>query len=121
VSVPIHQIPGFLVMADKIIQTEMPDARVCAFGHMGDGNMHYNITQPEGSDTAEFLARQPEINSLIHDLVVKMNGSVAAEHGVGRLKRDLIARTKAPVELQLMRSIKQTLDPDNIMNPDKVL
>jgi len=121
VSVPIHLIPEFLSMADKIIQTEIPDARVCAFGHMGDGNMHYNISQPEGADKQAFLSRQSAVNNLIHQLVMKMNGSVAAEHGVGRLKRDLIARTKDPVELALMKSVKQALDPDNIMNPGKVI
>ncbi len=121
ISVPIHLIPDFLMMADKIIQTEIPNARICAFGHMGDGNMHYNITQPAGEDREAFLAKQPGINNLIHQLVVEMNGSVAAEHGVGKLKRDLIARTKDPVELQLMKSIKATLDPDNIMNPGKVV
>lgn len=121
VSVPIHAVPEFLMMADKIIMTEMPDARICAFGHMGDGNMHYNITQPKNANKQGFLDQQPAINNLIHQLVVEMNGSVAAEHGVGRLKRDLIVRTKDPIELELMRSIKRTLDPDNIMNPGKVL
>ncbi len=121
VSVPLHLVPEFLYAADEIIQREMPKARLCTFGHLGDGNMHYNITQPIGEDAKDFLNRQPEINKLIHDLVVSMNGSVAAEHGVGQLKRGLIARTKDPVELNLMRSIKQTLDPDNIMNPGKVI
>jgi len=121
VSVPIHSIPEFLSLADKIILAEMPDARIYAFGHMGDGNMHYNITQPAGIERQAFLDEQPRINRLIHDLVVEMNGSVAAEHGVGKLKRDLLALTKEPVELQLMKSIKATLDPDNIMNPGKVI
>ena len=121
VSVPLHLIPQFLEQADEIIKREMPDARLCTFGHMGDGNMHYNISQPTGTDKAEFLSYQPQINNFIHDLIISMNGSVAAEHGVGQLKRDLLARTKDPVEFELMRSIKQTLDPDNIMNPGKVI
>lgn len=121
VSVPIHQVPDFITKAGQIIEREIPQARLCTFGHLGDGNMHYNITQPIGDNAEAFLARQPEINTMIHELVVSMEGSVAAEHGVGQLKRDLIARTKDPVELNLMRSIKQTLDPDNIMNPGKVL
>lgn len=121
VSVPIHLIPEFLSKADQIIQKEMPEARLCTFGHLGDGNIHYNITQPVGAQTDNFLNKQPEINAIIHDLVVSMNGSVAAEHGVGKLKRDLIARTKGPVELSMMHSIKSTFDPDNIMNPGKLI
>ena len=121
VSVPVHLVPQFLIEADKIIKREMPKARLCTFGHLGDGNMHYNISQPENFDTEEFLKRQPEINNLIHTLVVSMKGSVAAEHGVGRLKRDLIAGTKEPVELNLMRSLKKSIDPDNIMNPGKLI
>lgn len=121
ISVPLHLVPEFLSKAGKIIKAEMPDARLCTFGHLGDGNMHYNVSQPVNANTDEFLAKQPEINEQIHDLVISMNGSVAAEHGVGRLKRDLIARTKDPVELNLMKSIKKTLDPDNIMNPGKLI
>ena len=121
VSVPIHLVPEFLTKADMIIKREMPEARLCTFGHLGDGNIHYNISQPNDGNAEEFLQHQPEINNLIHDLVISMNGSVAAEHGVGRLKRDLIARSKDPVELALMHSIKSTLDPDQIMNPGKVI
>jgi len=121
VSVPLHLVPEFLKQADRIVLDAMPEARLCTFGHLGDGNMHYNISQPVGTDTTGFLDRQPEINAFIHDLVVSMGGSVAAEHGVGRLKRDLLARIKDPVEINLMRSIKQTLDPENIMNPGKVV
>ncbi len=121
VSVPLHLVPEFLTKAGEIMEQEMPDARLCTFGHLGDGNMHYNISQPTNANTREFLAKQPEINELIHALVINMNGSVAAEHGVGRLKRDLIAQTKDRVELNLMKSIKKTLDPDNIMNPGKLL
>lgn len=121
VSVPIYRVPEFLTRADEVILRELPDARICAFGHLGDGNIHYNISQPEGVDKAPFMARQPEINILIHDLILEMDGSVSAEHGVGRLKRDLIARTKDPVEMEMMRSLKQALDPKLIMNPGKVI
>ncbi len=121
VSVPVHQIPAFLREAGKIVHENLADSRPCVFGHMGDGNIHYNISQPVGADGEVFLKRQPEINRHIHDLVVSMNGSVAAEHGVGRLKRDLLARTKDPVELALMKKIKHALDPDCIMNPGKVI
>ena len=121
VSVPIHLVPEFLNRAGQIMEREMPEARLCTFGHLGDGNMHYNISQPVNANSSEFLKEQPRINDLIHDLVISMNGSVAAEHGVGRLKRGLIARTKESVELDLMKSIKKTLDPDNIMNPGKLI
>ena len=121
VSVSVHQVPDFIAKAGEIIEREMPQARLCTFGHLGDGNMHYNISQPIDSNAEDFLKRQPEINAMIHDLVVSMEGSVAAEHGVGQLKRDLLARTKDKVELDLMRSIKQTLDPHNLMNPGKIL
>ncbi len=121
ISVSVHQVPDFITKAGEIIEREMPQARLCTFGHLGDGNMHYNISQPVDSNAEDFLKRQPEINAIIHDLVVSMEGSVAAEHGVGQLKRDLLARTKDKVELDLMRSIKQTLDPHNLMNPGKVL
>lgn len=121
VSVPIHQVPEFLTKAGKIINREMPDARLCTFGHLGDGNMHYNISQPVDAQADDFLKRQPEINTMIHDLVVSMDGSVAAEHGVGQLKRDLIARTKNKVELDLMHTIKKALDPNKLINPGKIL
>lgn len=121
VSVPIHLIPEFLRRAGDIIKSNLPEARPCVFGHLGDGNMHYNVSQPVDGDGEVFLERQPEINGLIHELVASMNGSVAAEHGVGRLKRDLIARTKDPIELNMMRQVKQALDPKGIMNPGKVI
>lgn len=119
VSVPLHKIPEFLTRADKIISQSIPGARLYTFGHLGDGNIHYNVTQPEGADKSAFMARQAEINELVHALVIDLQGSVAAEHGVGRLKRELIAKTKDPVELHLMKTIKTALDPFNIMNPGK--
>ncbi len=121
IAIPIHRIPEFLQQADAIIHNEIPNARLYTFGHLGDGNIHYNVTQPIGADTQTFLDQQPHINALIHDLVMQFDGSVAAEHGVGQLKRDLIARTKSPVELGLMKTIKASLDPQGIMNPGKVV
>lgn len=125
ISVPVHLMPEFLKRADEIIKHEIPDARLCGFGHMGDGNIHYNITQPLSEDIAAtkktFMAEREHINDLIHGLVIEMNGSVSAEHGIGVMKRDLMARTKQPVELEMMRSIKKALDPKGIMNPGKVL
>ncbi len=121
VAVPVHRVPEFLKRAGAIIKREMPDARIYSFGHLGDGNIHYNISQPIDGDKEVFLAHRQEINDLIHDLVIEMEGSVSAEHGIGRLKRDLLARTKSPVELQLMKQLKTTLDPNGIMNPGKVV
>ena len=121
ISIPIHRMPEFFRRAESAVKNAIPKARIYPFGHLGDGNIHYNITQPVGETPESFMERQPEINALIHALVVEMDGSVSAEHGVGRLKRDLIARTKNPVELELMRSLKHTLDPYQIMNPGKVI
>ncbi|MEL7428399.1 MAG: FAD-binding oxidoreductase [Pseudomonadota bacterium] len=121
ISIPVHRIADFLRRADKIIEMRIPGAIRYTFGHLGDGNIHYNVTQPTGADEKQFLARQGEINDEIHDLVVAFEGSVAAEHGVGQLKRDLVARTKSPVELSLMQSVKNAVDPQGIMNPGKVL
>lgn len=121
ISVPVHRVPEFLKRADKVILGKIPGARLCTFGHLGDGNMHYNISQPLETDKAGFMKRQPEINQQVFDLVTEMGGSVAAEHGIGLFKKELLARTKDPVELSLMKSIKNTLDPHNIMNPGKVI
>ncbi len=121
ISVPVHLIPEFLEKANAIMAREMPDARVVAFGHMGDGNLHYNISQPKDGDTQAFLARREEINHLVNEVVLSLDGSISAEHGIGRLKRDLLAATKSPVEMEMMRAIKKALDPTGIMNPGKVV
>ena len=121
ISVPVHLIPEFLEKANAIIAREMPDARIVAFGHMGDGNLHYNISQPKDGDTHAFLARREEINHLVNEVVLSLDGSISAEHGIGRLKRDLLAATKSPVEMEMMRAIKKALDPTGIMNPGKVV
>ena len=99
----------------------MPDVRICAFGHVGDGNLHYNLTQPRGADTPAFLARWAEMNEIVHAVVMRHEGSVAAEHGVGRLKRDTLRSVKDPVAYGLMRDLKAVLDPHGILNPGKVL
>ena len=121
ISVPIHRIPDFLEEAGKIVDDAIDGARVYAFGHLGDCNIHYNISQPEGADKTAFMARQPEINALVNRLVIDYGGSISAEHGIGQMKRELLAQTKSPTELAMMRSIKQTFDPNGIMNPGKVL
>ena len=121
VSVPIALIPDFLEQADAAVQKVIPGARPVPFGHAGDGNIHYNISQPVGADKAQFLARWDEVNAAVHGVVTKLGGSISAEHGIGVMKRDLLPGVKDPVALELMRTLKRTLDPCNILNPGKVV
>ncbi|WLT09785.1 FAD-binding oxidoreductase [Bartonella apihabitans] len=121
ISVPIASIPDFISEAAKIIEAISPGARIVCFGHMGDGNLHYNVSQPVGADKQAYLALWGEINHRIHTLVMSYNGSFSAEHGIGQLKRKELVAFKSPVALSLMRSIKQLFDPKNIMNPGKML
>ncbi|MGX1740957.1 FAD-binding oxidoreductase [Bosea sp. NPDC055353] len=121
VSVPIHATPEFLARAIAAVEAMVPGCRPVPFGHLGDGNIHFNVSQPIGADKAGFLARWSEMNEAVHAIVAEMHGSISAEHGIGRLKRDLLPGVKDPVELDLMRTIKQTLDPQGILNPGAVL
>ena len=121
VSVPVSSVPAFLHEADAAVMAAVPGARICAFGHLGDGNIHYNISQPEGADKAAFLSRWGEVNAIVHAIVLAHGGSISAEHGIGRLKRDELARIREPIEIELMQRIKKAFDPAGIMNPDKVL
>ena len=122
VSVPIAAIPRFMEAACKAVLGVAPDAQICAYGHLGDGNLHFNLLPPDGQKLTEFRReRGAEISAAIHDLVESVGGSVCAEHGVGQLKAGLLARYSSPVALQLMRSVKQALDPQGLMNPGKVL
>jgi D-lactate dehydrogenase (cytochrome) len=121
VSVPVAKVPEFLKEAHAAATALIPGARPLPFGHLGDGNIHYNIIQPEGADKAEFLKRWDEMNTAIFAVVKKYGGSISAEHGVGALKRDLLPSVKDPVALELMKSLKRMLDPKNILNPGKVL
>jgi len=121
VSVPISKVAEFITHASAILEKHMPGIRVFPFGHIGDGNIHFNVTQPTGMDKGTFYKDWQEINRITHDLVMEMNGSFSAEHGIGCLKRDELARYAAPLELELMRRLKTTFDPDGIMNPGKVL
>ena len=91
------------------------------FGHIGDGNLHFNVSQPVGMDKQAFLAQWNAMNEVVFDVVLKHGGSISAEHGIGRLKRDLMSRIKSPVELEMMRGVKRLLDPKGILNPNKVL
>ena len=121
VSVAVGDVPAFLAEATAAVEGFEPGARVCAFGHLGDGNIHFNVSQPVSADKAAYVARWDAMNEVVHGIVARMGGSFSAEHGVGRLKRDLLARTKDPGALDVMRRIKAALDPNGIMNPGKVL
>jgi D-lactate dehydrogenase (cytochrome) len=121
VSVPVAAVPDFIAEANTALATLLPGARPVPFGHLGDGNIHYNVSQPVDADRAEFLARWNEVNDAVFAVVKKFGGSISAEHGVGVMKRDLLPSVKDPIALDLMRKIKYLLDPNNILNPGKVL
>jgi FAD/FMN-containing dehydrogenase len=121
VSVPIALVPQFLEQTDAAVEKLIPGIRPVPFGHVGDGNIHYNVSQPVGADKEAFLARWYEVNAVVDDVVAKLGGSISAEHGIGVMKRDLLPGVKDPVALNLMRTFKRTLDPNNILNPGKVV
>ncbi|MEQ1519610.1 MAG: FAD-linked oxidase C-terminal domain-containing protein, partial [Usitatibacteraceae bacterium] len=120
VSVPVSRIPEFIARADKAVETAYPGVRHCAFGHVGDGNMHYNPIKPLNWDGARFKAERPAINRIVHDLVAELGGSISAEHGIGQLRQAENLHYKSAVEIDLMRKIKAAIDPDDIMNPGKM-
>jgi FAD/FMN-containing dehydrogenase len=121
IAVPVNVIPNFIEEAGRRLRAALPLARPVPFGHMGDGNIHYNVSQPVGADRAEFIARWAEVNAIVHGVVHEFGGSISAEHGIGRLKRDLLRETKDPVALDAMRAIKAALDPNGILNPGVLL
>jgi FAD/FMN-containing dehydrogenase len=121
ISVPISRIADFVEATDALLAQAWPGVQVVCFGHLGDGNLHYNIAPPNGTPHDAFLAYQGDINRIVHDSVAAFAGSISAEHGIGALKRDELPRYKARVELDLMRTIKAALDPLGIMNPGKIL
>jgi FAD/FMN-containing dehydrogenase len=121
VSVPVSAIPEFMAAAESAVLAYMPGARICAFGHLGDGNIHYNISQPVGADKQAFIERWRDVNTIVHGLVLSFGGSISAEHGIGQLKRDELAAIRPDIEIDLMRRIKHAFDPAGIMNPDKVI
>ncbi len=121
ISVPVAAVPAFIREADAAVTALIPGARPLPFGHLGDGNIHYNVNQPVGADKGEFLKRWDEVNAAVFAVVKKYGGSISAEHGVGVMKRDLLPSVKDPVALDLMRSLKRMLDPKGILNPGKVL
>ncbi|MGM9427651.1 FAD-binding oxidoreductase [Hydrogenophaga sp. MI9] len=122
ISIPVSKIPAFCAETDALLAREVPGVRLVNFGHLGDGNLHYNVQAPEGSDAGAFLRdMEARINHLVFDQVRRFDGSISAEHGVGSLKVDKLPVYKDPVALALMRSIKRALDPRNLMNPGRVL
>jgi D-lactate dehydrogenase (cytochrome) len=121
VSVPIGAVPAFIAEANAAVKKLIPGARPLPFGHLGDGNIHYNVTQPPGADKAGYLKRWDEMNAVVFAVVKKYGGSISAEHGVGVMKRDLLPSVKDPVALDLMRGLKHLLDPKGILNPGKVI
>ncbi len=121
VSVPISALPDFVERASGWVRAHVPDGRLVVYGHVGDGNLHFNLNQAPGADRNIFLAREPGIRRAIHDLVHEFGGSFSAEHGIGRLKVDELERYASAVEIDLMRSIKKALDPNGVLNPGKVL
>ena len=121
ISVPVSRIPEFLERAGAALQHAWPGIRIVAFGHVGDGNLHYNQSKPEAGENAAFIAAQPQVNEMVHDIVHQLGGSISAEHGIGQLKREEILRYKSPLEMQMMRTIKQAFDPRGLMNPGKVV
>ncbi|MDB5367531.1 MAG: hydroxyacid dehydrogenase [Rhodospirillales bacterium] len=117
ISVPVALVPEFIRRADAAVETVAPGARPYAFGHVGDGNVHYNITQPPGLEPAAWMARWDELNAVVHAIVADLEGSISAEHGIGRFKRDALPGVKSAVEFDLLQTVKRALDPDGRMNP----
>jgi D-lactate dehydrogenase (cytochrome) len=121
VSLPASAIADFIERTDAAVVRAFPGARLVTFGHLGDGNLHYNVSAPAGVDADAWMDNLDAVNLIVHDSVASFNGSISAEHGLGQLKRDEIRRYKSPIELELMRKVKAALDPLGLMNPGKVL
>ena len=122
ISIPVSRIPEFVAVTDALLLQALPGVRLVNFGHLGDGNLHYNVQAPEGGDQQAFLlAHEEQVNSLVYDSVARFDGSISAEHGVGSLKLDKLEQHKSPVALGMMRAIKRALDPGNLMNPGRVV
>ena len=121
VSVPVSRVPEFIARASAAVREAFPGVRPCSFGHVGDGNVHFNVSQPKGISKDVYVAKWERMNRMVHDIVVDMDGSISAEHGIGRLKVDEMEHYKDPVELDLMKTLKAALDPNRTMNPGKVV
>ena len=121
ISVQVSRIPAFLDRARAALDAAFPGVRYVVFGHLGDGNLHYNLSAPAGVTAATFFADAPRANRIVYDLVAEHGGSFSAEHGIGQMKRDELVRYKAPIEVELMLRVKHALDPDGVLNPGKVV
>jgi len=121
IALPVSHLAEFIHRCDAELAAAFPGVRIVCFGHLGDGNLHYNQSQPTRQDNAAFIARTEEVSRIVHDLVHALGGTISAEHGIGQLKRDALLRYKSAVEIDLMRSVKQSLDPLGLMNPGKIL
>ena len=121
ISVPLASVPQLISDVNRDVELLIPGIRPVPFGHLGDGNLHFNMTQPIGADKSAFLARWDEVNEIVHGYTLKANGSISAEHGIGRLKRGMLEKVKDPVAYDIMRALKSTFDPKNILNPGKVV
>jgi FAD/FMN-containing dehydrogenase len=121
IAVPVARVPEFIARANQLVELMIPGARPVPFGHFGDGNIHYNVSQPPSMDRTVFLANWEALNAAVHEIVLDLGGSISAEHGIGRLKRDLLRHAKQPLELEMMRKIKAAFDPNGILNPGKLL
>ena len=119
-SVPVSAAIEFIEKASQAVESEIPGIRVCAFGHIGDGNLHFNLVQAAGGDP-DFDAKAPKLLELLYGNVTKYGGSISAEHGIGQVKRDQLAKVKSPGIINTMKTIKAALDPKNLMNPGKVI
>lgn len=120
VAVPVARVPEFLSRAEPLLTAAFPGVRIVAFGHAGDGNLHYNLSQPERERNDAFIAATPAVNARVYDLVTELGGTISAEHGLGQLKRDMILRYKSPLEMDMMRAVKHLFDPRGLMNPGKI-
>ena len=122
ISIPVSRIPDFVAATDALLQQHAPEVRLVNFGHLGDGNLHYNVQCPQGADDKDFLAtHEAAVNTLVYNSVLQHGGSISAEHGVGSLKRDTLPHYKSAVALDMMRAVKQALDPHNMLNPACVI
>jgi FAD/FMN-containing dehydrogenase len=121
VSLPVSTVPDFVESTDAVLQARFPGVRNFTFGHLGDGNLHYNVARPAGADDATLHAVQPGLSAIVHDAVQALGGSISAEQGIGRVRTADLARYKQPVELRLMRAVKRAIDPQGLMNPGVLL
>ncbi len=121
IAVPTSSVADFVTQTDRLLQKHFQGCQMVTFGHLGDGSLHYNVSAPKGISDAEFLKEAPQINRIVYDSIARFNGTISAEHGLGALKREELVRYKSPLEIALMKKIKQAFDQNNLMNPGKIL